>query len=76
MLALEAQADQPWSLDLYGPAFTDEALGLIPRMPRLELLECVGSPLRGNGLPRLAGQPRLRILRLRLHEVDRFSLPA
>lgn len=75
LAALEAHADQPWSLDLFGPVFTDEALGQIPRMPRLELLECIGSPLRGNGLTRLAGQPRLRLLRLRLHEVDRFSLP-
>lgn len=75
LAALEAYADKPWLLTLYGPAFTDDVLASVPRMPRLERLETVGSPLRGPGLTRLAAQPKLRLLRLRLHGVERFSLP-
>jgi hypothetical protein len=73
--ALEAHAHKLWSLTLYGSAFTDDALVSIPRAAKLELLETVGSPLRGPGLMHLAAHPKLRLLRLRLHAIDRFSLP-
>lgn len=74
LAALEAHADKPWSLTLFGPEFTDDALAALPRLPRLELFEVVGSPLCGPGLARLAAHPKLRLLRLRLFGVDRFSL--
>ncbi len=75
LAALAAHGDEVWSLTLFGPAFTDDVLGSLARVPKFELLELVGSPVCGPGLMHLAARSKLRVLRLYLHRVDHFSLP-
>ncbi|APR75751.1 Hypothetical protein A7982_01097 [Minicystis rosea] len=57
-------ANEVWSLDLVGPAFTDRRLAAIHTFPRLEILELKQAPIEGPGLSGLARLPRLRVLRV------------
>jgi hypothetical protein len=75
LAALDAHAHKLWSLTLHGSAFTDQALGSVPHARNLEVVEIVGSPLHGSGLTQLSIHPKLRLLRVRLHGVEHFSLP-
>jgi hypothetical protein len=70
-----ANAAQVRSLTIYGPTFDDAAMARLRCFRNLEELEARISPLRGWGL-RFLDQGSLHTLRLRLYEVDDFSLQA
>lgn len=72
---LRAHAHKVWSLDLIGDAFDDAALGDLPELPRMEILELKASPLEGRGVLELARFPKLRVLRLSLERSDSFMIP-
>jgi hypothetical protein len=69
-------ADEVWSLDLVGPAFTDRCLAAIHAFPRLEILELRQSPLGGPGLSGLARLDCLRVLRVRFAPLPWIDLSA
>ncbi|KYF91772.1 hypothetical protein BE20_13765 [Sorangium cellulosum] len=72
-------ADDVWSLDLIGPAFTDRPLAAIHEFRGLEILEMKQVPITGPGLRGLARLPRLRVLRVDfapLLRIDLSSMPS
>jgi hypothetical protein len=65
---------RPWSLELAGPAFDDNALAAVGPFPALEILELMESPLHGSGLSGCSQMPRLRIIRITRHPRGKVSL--
>ncbi|WP_437938183.1 hypothetical protein [Sorangium sp. So ce341] len=72
-------ADDVWSLDLIGPAFTDRSLAVIHGFRGLEILEMKQVPITGPGLRGLARLARVRVLRVDfapLVRIDLSSMPS
>jgi hypothetical protein len=69
-------ADEVWSLDLIGLAFTDGCLAAIHAFPGLEILELKHTTIEGPGLSGLARLPRLRVLRVDFAPLARIDLSA
>lgn len=72
---LRAHAQEVWSLELVGRAFDDAALGALPDLARMELLELEASSIGGGGLLHLVRFPKLRVLRIGLGRNEAFRIP-
>lgn len=70
----EQHASRVWSLELNGPAFTDEVLSRGLNFPSLEILQVDSTRTRGPGLQALAGASRLRFVRITCGEVGHFDV--